>query len=77
MVLARTLRLVEAIDECPESIELERAAEAGTPEAIAAFLDRAGRSLRRFDVRIASVAALDGLMSYFVEFMGRGAPDSN
>jgi primosomal replication protein N'' len=66
-LLAKILQLVDAIDECPESIELERAAEAGAHKMIAAFLDRAKHSLRRFDVRIASFAALDALTSYFVE----------
>ena len=66
-LLARALQLLEAIDECPELVELERAAEAGTPEVVAAFLERAGRSLRRFDARIASFAALDGVMPYFVD----------
>jgi hypothetical protein len=66
-VLARVQRLVETIDECPESTELERAAKAGTPETIAAFLDRAGRSLCRFDARMASIAALDGAAPYFAD----------
>lgn len=66
-LLARVQGLVRAIDECPEGAELELAAKAGTPEAIAAFLDRVGRSLLRFDVRMASLAALDAVAPYFVE----------
>jgi primosomal replication protein N'' len=66
-LLARAQRLVEAIDECPEGAELERAAEAGMPEAIAEFLDRTARSLHRFDARMASIAALDVAAPYFKE----------
>lgn len=66
-LLARVQGIVGAIDECSEATELERSAKTGTPEAIAGFLDRAQRSLRRFDARMASIAALDAAASYFNE----------
>jgi len=66
-LLARVQRLVEAIDEFPHGAEFERAVEAGTPQAIGAFLDRVLRSLRRFDARTASIAALDAAAPYFEE----------
>jgi primosomal replication protein N'' len=64
-LLARVQRIVAVVREYPVAAELERAAGVGTPEAIAAFLDRAGRSLRRFEARMASLAALDAVASYF------------
>src|ERR1700722_3883342 len=64
-LLARVQRIIAAIGECPEAAELERGARVGTPEAIAAFLDRAGRSLQRFNARMASLAALEAVAPYF------------
>jgi primosomal replication protein N'' len=66
-LLARVQRIVAAIDEYPEPAELERAARVGTPEAIGAFQDRVCRSLRRFDARMASLAALELIAPYFQE----------
>jgi primosomal replication protein N'' len=66
-LLARVQHIVAAVDECPEGAELERAARVGTPEAFAAFLDRVSRSLRRFDTRMSSLAALDAIAPYFEE----------
>ena len=51
----------------PCASELERAAQAGTPEAIGRLSDRAVRSLQRFDARMASLGALDVVASYFDE----------
>jgi hypothetical protein len=67
VILSRVQALVAAIDQCPHASELERAALAGTPEAIAGFLDRAQRSLRRFDARNASLGALGVVAPYFDE----------
>jgi primosomal replication protein N'' len=67
LILSRVRALVAAIDQCPHASELERAALAGTPEAIACFLDRAQRSLRRFDARNASLGALGVVAPYFDE----------
>jgi hypothetical protein len=64
-LLARAQHLVEAIDECPETAELEGAAETGTTDAIVAFLDRVLRSLERFDARMASIAGLHAVAPYF------------
>ena len=66
-LLARVQRIVAAIDECPEPAQLERAARVGTPEAVATFLDRVRRSLRRFDASVASLAALEPAAPYFQE----------
>ena len=66
-ILARIQRLVSLIDECPEISELELATAVGTPEAINAFVDRVAHSIRRFDARIASIAALDTAAPYFTE----------
>jgi primosomal replication protein N'' len=63
--LTRVQYLVEVSKECPEAVELERALKAGSPEAIAAFMDRLACSLRRHDSRFASVAALEGAAPYF------------
>jgi primosomal replication protein N'' len=67
LLLIRTQRLARAINECPEEPHLDQAVRVGGPEAIAAFLDRAGRSLRRFDSRMASLAALEAVAPYFEE----------
>ena len=66
-LLARVQRIVAAIDECPEPVQLERAARVGTPEAITAFLDRVCRSLRRFDACMVSLSALEPVAPYFQE----------
>jgi primosomal replication protein N'' len=66
-LLAKVQLLVAAIDECPERAELERAARVGSPEAVAAFLDRAAHSLQRYDARKASLAALEAVAPYFTE----------
>jgi primosomal replication protein N'' len=63
--LARVQYLLEVSKECPEAVDLERALKAECPEAIAAFMDRLARSLRRHDSRFASVAALEGAAPYF------------
>jgi primosomal replication protein N'' len=64
-LLARVHHLVDAIDKCPEASKLEGAAQTGTQNEIAAFLDRVERSLRRFDARMASAAALPAVAQYF------------
>jgi hypothetical protein len=66
-LLARVQTLVQVSDGCPEAVELERALKVGSPEAIVTFLDRLGRSLRRHDSRMASLAALESVGSYFEE----------
>ena len=66
-LFANVQRLVEAIDECPQNAELERAVETGTSEAIGTFLERVSRSLRRFDARKVSSVALDAAAPYFEE----------
>jgi len=67
VLLAKVQRIVATIDECPERAELEHAARIGNPDSIAGFLDRAGRSLRRFNARMASLSALEAVASYFAE----------
>jgi primosomal replication protein N'' len=67
LLLSSVQGLVAAIDDCPHAVDLERAALAGTPEAIAGFLDRAKRSLRRFDARMVSLGALGAVAPYFDE----------
>jgi hypothetical protein len=67
VLLARVQRIAATINECPERDELEHSARTGNPEAIAGFLDRAGRSLRRFNAGMASLASLEAVASYFAE----------
>jgi primosomal replication protein N'' len=66
-LLTKTQNLVTAIDECPIAVELEDAVKTGTLEAVIAVLDRLKHSLSRFDARAASLAALDGLIPYFLD----------
>lgn len=63
-ILAVIHNLVTVIDNCPNRVDLDRAAMTGKVEGIDWFFGRADRALRRQDVRLQSHAALDDLARY-------------